>query len=239
MSAGMARRSLFLERGLIVAGALLVVAASAGLGYRFLASRLALQEFDTRPAPAAAQVSPYPTGGLVVQGGESPELGLWSAKRIRAYKESLLLMKDPAIAVVSIPRLQIRVPVFEGTGELALNRGAGWIEGTARPGVRGDGNIGIASHRDGFFRALKDIAIGDMLELSAAEGLSTYVVDSLEIVSPEDVHVLRTRDVPSVTLVTCYPFYFAGDAPQRFIVHAAQKRQDGEHPAVSGSAASR
>jgi sortase A len=83
------------------------------------------------------------------------------------------------------------------------------------------GNVGIAGHRDGFFRGLKDISVGDEIDLIMTKEKTTYVVDQIEIVSPADVHVLEPRSTSSLTLVTCYPFYFVGDAPQRFIVHAA------------------
>ena len=87
------------------------------------------------------------------------------------------------------------------------------------------GNIGIAGHRDGFFRALKDIAMGDLITLSSRTATTTYSVDQIEIVTPEDVSVLAPRAGPSVTLVTCYPFYYSGDAPQRFIVHGIEKQE--------------
>ena len=87
------------------------------------------------------------------------------------------------------------------------------------------GNIGIAGHRDGFFRVLKDIAVGDLMTLSSSSATKTYAVDQIEIVTPNDVSVLAPRAGPSVTLVTCYPFYYWGDAPQRFIVHAIEKQE--------------
>jgi sortase A len=85
----------------------------------------------------------------------------------------------------------------------------------------------MAGHRDGFFRALKDIALGDTIELTTTGGSFPYAVDELEIVTPADVRVLKPRGRPSVTLVTCYPFYFVGDAPQRFIVHASMQQPKG------------
>jgi sortase A len=126
------------------------------------------------------------------------------------------------MAVLSIDKLRIRVPVFDGTDDLVLNRGVGWIMGTARPGEAG--NIGIAGHRDGFFRGLKDIIVGDAVELKTLEEQATYIVDQIEIVNPESVEVLQPGGVPSLTLVTCYPFYFIGSAPQRYIVHATLKQ---------------
>ena len=108
--------------------------------------------------------------------------------------------------------------MLEGTDDLTLNRGVGHIAGTALVGE--DGNIGIAGHRDGFFRGLKNIRVGDRIDLEEPDRIKTYVVERLEIVDPENVSVLRSSSRPSLTLVTCYPFYFIGAAPRRFIVHA-------------------
>ena len=83
-----------------------------------------------------------------------------------------------------------------------------------------DGNIGIAGHRDGFFRELKDIKIGDHVEMEERGRTATYVVDRVTIVDPRNVSVLRAESEPALTLVTCYPFYYIGSAPKRFIVHA-------------------
>lgn len=148
----------------------------------------------------------------------SVDFSLWSPKRIKAYLDSLTLMKDTPMAVLALDRLQIKAAVFAGTDDLALNRGLGWIPGTAKPGEAG--NIGIAGHRDGFFRALKDSAIGDVIQLKSDQKLSTYRITSFETVTPDNVSVLRPTDAATLTLVTCFPFYFVGDAPQRFIVHA-------------------
>ena len=130
---------------------------------------------------------------------------------------------SPAIAVLRIERLRLVVPVFHGTGKADLNRGAGWIETTASPGS--DGNVGIAGHRDQFFRPLKDIKLGDAIELDAPDGDRTYVVTGTSIVEPTRVDVLDPSPEPQLTLVTCYPFYYVGAAPKRFIVHASIKRE--------------
>jgi sortase A len=142
---------------------------------------------------------------------------------VTAYHASLSSRKDAPLAVIYIAKANIRVPVYGDTGEWALNRGVGWIAGTARPGEAG--NVGIAGHRDGFFRGLKDVAVGDEIELLTLQESARYAVDQIEIVKPEDVGVLRPRDLPSLTLVTCYPFYFIGDAPKRYIVHAPLKER--------------
>lgn len=141
---------------------------------------------------------------------------LWSEKRIAAYKETLSEHFDSPVALLEIAKIHLEVPVFNGTDEAILNRGVGRIIGTGRPG--GKGNIGIAGHRDGFFRALKDVAIGDSVDLLTTEGQRRYRVDNITIVTPYNVEILRDRNVPTLTLVTCYPFYFHGDAPQRYIL---------------------
>jgi sortase A len=205
---------------------LLVIYVGAGL-HRGISSRLALSRFDK--ARAAVPDSKAPAGPqgapVVLPGDEKVDVSLWSPKRVREYQASLQVKKDVPVAVLRLERLKIRVPVFEGTDELTLNRGVGWITGTARPGDVG--NVGIAGHRDGFFRGLKDVSVGDAIELSTVGGTATYAVDQVQIVSPDNVSVLRQRRTPSLTLVTCYPFYFVGDAPQRFIVQAALKEQAG------------
>jgi sortase A len=151
----------------------------------------------------------------------SVDFSLWSAVRIKAYKESLKHETEPAIALLKIPKLRIVAPVMEGIGDVALNVGVGRIPGTAHPGE--PGNLGLAGHRDGFFRGLKDIGKGDTIEVVTKGKTDVYAVDEVRIVKPADVQVLRASATPSVTLVTCYPFYFVGNAPQRYIVHASLK----------------
>jgi sortase A len=218
------RLLLFAERFLMVAGVALLALVAAALIHRFVYSRLALAEFDRNQAALVQKTS---ASDAPAQVDERVDLTLWSEKRIREYRASLLVKKDAPLGVLKIEKLKVRVPVFEGTDDLALNRGVGWIAGTARPGDPGNGNIGMAGHRDGFFRGFKNIAVGDAIELATPGVVSLYTVDNIEIVSPDDVQVLRPRGQPSLTLVTCYPFYFVGDAPQRFIVHATLKQQVG------------
>ncbi len=149
----------------------------------------------------------------------SADLRLWSPERIRAWQDA---QSDPALplAILRVPKIRLEVPVLQGTSEWTLNRAVGHIEETAGPG--GDGNIGLAGHRDGFFRGLADVRAGDLLEIESPERVDIYSVERTWIVQPEDVWVLDPTAVPSVTLVTCYPFYFIGPAPQRFIVRAVR-----------------
>lgn len=127
---------------------------------------------------------------------------------------------DPGsvIAVLRIPNIELEVPVYQGTTEHVLRRGAGLVEGTALPGAVG--NVGIAAHRDTHFRGLKDVAIGDLVELGTPGQTQVFRITALEVVDPADVHVLDDTGEPMLTLVTCYPFYFVGNAPQRYIVRA-------------------
>lgn len=140
---------------------------------------------------------------------------LWSQERVSAYRQS---PKDAPEAVLRIPSIKLEVPVYGNTSELNLNRGAGHIEGTAQP--EDSGNVGLAAHRDGFFRKLKDAALEEEIFLEHPGGTARYRITEIQIVSPEDSSVLRPTRVPSLTLVTCYPFYFVGNAPQRYIVRA-------------------
>ena len=148
----------------------------------------------------------------------APDQSLWSPERIAAWRTA---GKDPAsrpLAVLRIPKIHLEVPVLEGTDEVVLNRAVGHIEDTAKPGA--DGNSGIAGHRDGFFRGLKDILPGDVIELETLRTTEVYRIARTWIVDPEDVSVLDPTPARSLTLVTCYPFYFVGSAPRRFIVRA-------------------
>jgi sortase A len=181
-----------------------------------LMSQAAVEQFEAQNR--SASISPADT-----EAGEKtspPDFLSWSENRIRAYQSSLGEHLAPASAVLRIPKIRLEVPVLEGTDDLTLNRGVGRIEGTARVGE--DGNIGIAGHRDGFFRGLKNIQVGDKLQMDDPDGTMTYEVDQIKIVKPSDVEVLHERSKPSLTLVTCYPFYFIGSAPERYIVHASR-----------------
>jgi sortase A len=122
------------------------------------------------------------------------------------------------IALLRISRVGLEVPVFADTSERNLYRGAGWVKGTSAPDD--GGNMAIAAHRDSYFRALKDVAVGDIIEIESITQQQTYRVVKLSIVEPEDVSSLYATDTAAVTLVTCYPFYFVGNAPQRYIVRA-------------------
>jgi len=168
---------------------------------------------------ARAGVERFVAHQAVAAESATPDLSLWSPERIVAWRKALTGAAAEPLAVLRIPRLRIEVPVLPGTDDVTLDRGVGHIEDTALPGA--EGNSGIAGHRDGFFRGLKDIAEGDVIELETAGGKDSYRVERTWIVDPEDVSVLDPTPTRAVTLVTCYPFYYVGPAPRRFIVRAA------------------
>lgn len=127
---------------------------------------------------------------------------------------------DEPIGRIEIPRLRLSVAVVEGVDTTSLRHAIGHIPGTALPGKAG--NVGLAGHRDTFFRPLKDLRIKDEIQVSTPHGNFKYQVVSLKIVEPEDVGVLAPSGENVLTLVTCYPFYFIGPAPKRWIVRAIQ-----------------
>jgi sortase A len=147
-----------------------------------------------------------------------PDQSLWSPTRVTAWHAALREPAPAPIAVLRIPKIRLEVAVLPGTDEGTLNRAVGHIEDTAVPGT--DGNAGIAGHRDSFFRGLQSIAVGDAIELETLKGTETYRIERTWVVDPDDVSVLDPTPERSITLVTCYPFYFVGSAPQRFIVRA-------------------
>lgn len=125
------------------------------------------------------------------------------------------------LGLLKISRVHLQVPILEGTDEFTLNRGVGWIRGTSLPGE--EGNLGIAGHRDSFFRQLKNIEVGDEIEVLTVNANDVYKVDGIRIVAPSEIDVLGPREKSSITLVTCYPFSFIGPAPSRYIVEASLK----------------
>jgi sortase A len=200
---------------LLFLGSFLVFTYSAVRMYGGAYSRAALQEFSRKQKSMTASGRENPSS----RKAGIPDFRLWSDKRIEAYQSGLLGNVPPPLGVLEIPSIELEVPLLEGSDDLTLNRGVGHIEGTTAPGAIG--NVGIAGHRDGFFRGLKDLRLSDTMDLFTEKGNSRYVVDEILIVPPENVSVLAPRSKPALTLVTCYPFYFVGSAPLRYIVHAS------------------
>ena len=215
------------ERTLLAVGLAFLALYAAARIHQVILSRVSVDEFEAQRSEKSGRLSTIKT----------PDFHLWSVARIREYEKSLSSPQSQTLAVLRIPKIQLEVPVLDGTDEITLNRAVGLISGSALPG--NGGNVGIAGHRDGFFRGLKDVEEGDEIELETLTGTQLYAVDSISIVSPDDVSVLSPRARPSLTLVTCYPFYFVGSAPQRYIVQAslttAGSKPEARFPRGTGS----
>jgi sortase A len=119
---------------------------------------------------------------------------------------------------IEIPRIGLKAMIREGVSQRTLALAVGHIPGTAVPGKTG--NVGMAGHRDTFFRDLRNVRLGDNIIVTTLDGSFEYRVETSEVVRPQDTRVLNDAGRPELTLVTCYPFYYVGSAPERFVVHA-------------------
>jgi sortase A len=194
---------------------------SAQYGYRS-----ALEAFEESragivpAAPGTAADDSLPHAGLDYA---PPDQSAWSAERVRQYTEARWAVPLTPEAVIRIAGLGLEVPVYPGATEANMTRGAGRITGSPRFGE--PGNVGVSSHRDGFFRKLKDIRVGDEIVVDTRAASYRYVVEEIRITGPTDTAVLWPGDVPEITLVTCYPFNFIGRAPQRYVVRAELRKE--------------
>ncbi|MET0661417.1 MAG: class D sortase [Steroidobacteraceae bacterium] len=152
----------------------------------------------------------------------APDVSDWSATRLKHYREALSQRIAAPVAVLRIHSVGLEIPVFPDVRELYLNRGAGLIPGTQPPGL--GGNLGIAGHRDGFFRALKDVRVHDVIELQTPRHVYTYRIDAIDVVDQSNASALSDTLEPTITLVTCFPFYYVGNAPQRYVVKGMLER---------------
>jgi sortase A len=210
---GPASLRLWLERGCLVLGTSGLLLVTAVFLDGWLGYRAALAAFD---APAAPEARPGDAAARAVAVEPAPGMPRASATR---GPQADVDTAGGAIALLRIPRLDVTVPVFPGTDRRTLNRGAGLVEGTARPGARG--NSVISAHRDSFFRPLKDIALDDRIEVVDPQGtLRGFRVAEIFITDPLDVSVLEATDSALLTLITCFPFNYVGFAPDRLIVRA-------------------
>jgi sortase A len=130
------------------------------------------------------------------------------------------LQPGDLVGRVTIPRLDVSAIVNEGVDKMTLARAVGHVPSTARPGE--PGNIAIAAHRDTHFRPVRNLKVGDLIQMETKDAVYDYKVEKMWIVSPEDVSVLKPTKVAALTLITCYPFNFVGHAPKRYIIRATQ-----------------
>jgi LPXTG-site transpeptidase (sortase) family protein len=174
------------------------------------------KSFPKKEEPAAAQTDSFASF--------SREDEEWSEMAGEIDRDGDFTEGD-LIGRIKIPRVGVSALVLHGVGSRTLRRGVGHIPGTAQPDR--NGNVGLAGHRDSFFRGLKDISKNDTIELTTLDGTFEYKVEWIKIVRPRDTHVLEDEGDAALTLVTCYPFYYVGSAPKRFIVRARRIGESG------------
>lgn len=183
-----------------------------------MAQSTAVQQ-NTAQLIAVTESSANGNGPLDLEGTDQPDTSLWAAGRVADYQASLQAELPEVLGVLEVPSVGLKVPVYATNSELVMDRGAGIIDGMSYP--HEPGNIGISGHRDGYFRVLKDVQRGDLISLKTLEGEKHFRIHATDIVAISDEKLLRDTDDQTVTLVTCYPFYFVGHAPKRFIVRAS------------------
>ena len=132
------------------------------------------------------------------------------------------LSEGDLLGKLEIPRLRLSVMIMEGVADKTLRLGGGHIPGTTYPGA--PGNSGFAAHRDTFFRNLRNVRKDDLIHFTTRSHTFTYRVASTAVVKPSDAGVLAPTSSETITLVTCFPFYYVGPAPKRFVVHAVRAR---------------
>jgi LPXTG-site transpeptidase (sortase) family protein len=135
---------------------------------------------------------------------------------------------------MAIPRLGLTAMIGEGLTPRVLDRAVGHVPGSPFPGE--PGNVGLAGHRDTYFRRLQGIHPRDLIRIATPDGEFSYRVVNTAVVDPHDAEVLRDQSFSGLTLVTCYPFNFLGSAPRRFIVRATQTSTDSARATTSGRA---
>jgi sortase A len=213
---------LFSEVSSYVIGASLVLYAFSSWASGQLDNKIAESAYISQQARAENTVTP----SMDLPGeGTSAKVDIvdWSVKRIAAWRETFDDDGPEAFAMLSVPSAGISVPLFKGADDRNLNAGAALIKGTDEPGVE-YGNTGIAGHRDGFFRGLQNVKIGEPITINANGEELSYRISDITIVDPTNIDTLLPQQSEVVTLVTCYPFYFVGHAPQRYVVQAVRQK---------------
>jgi sortase A len=168
---------------------------------------------------AACWTTALACGAALAYSGHAVHAAAHRAAGVTAVRPARQSLAEGAVVgELQIPALHLAVPVIQGDDSASLLRGVGHIPGTVLPG--GLGTVGLAGHRDTFLRKIAGIQPHTLIEVSRGDSLYRYVVDSTQIVHPEDVQILETADIPELVIVTCYPFHFIGAAPLRFIVKA-------------------
>jgi len=168
-------------------------------------------------------------GCLGMYAYETVEARRFQAEQTAAFERSVKaelrprVVRSGLIGMLDVPRLQLSTPVIEGDDSRTLKRAVGHLPDTPMPWDAG--NSAIAGHRDGLFRPLKDVKVGDEIRFRTTRDVFRYRVTKTSIVMPDDLSVLAPQSDPAtLTLITCYPFYYIGAAPKRFVIHADREQ---------------
>ena len=210
------RRLAWIERTLYAVSVILIggwaaIQLDASLYGYFQEQRLSKMINDRRAAPDPAPTVPPPAPHLI-------PVEPAPAVTPEPPPPAPPIADEALVGRIEIPRLNLRAIIAEGIDTRTLRRAVGHLPGTPMPGEHG--NVVLAGHRDTFFRALKDVRQDDIVRITTPRGRYEYVVEATAVVEPTRTDVLDATTEPSVTLVTCYPFYLVGDAPDRFVVRA-------------------
>lgn len=207
-SAGVLR---WTPRLLVIAGAAMLVWCALVLSDASVAQRIARRSLEIASPPDTLEYASAPVGTT------------------GALRPAPPVLRGGALAELSIPRVQLSAVVLHGSDARTLRRGPGHLENTALPGEAG--NVVIAGHRDSFFRPLRDVRLGDDIFMDTPQEHFHYRVTSLRVVHPQDLSVLEPTHDAMLTLITCYPFWVLGNAPDRFVVRAARVMEQTAIPA--------
>lgn len=122
------------------------------------------------------------------------------------------------IGSLTIPALNRKLTIYEGTENKELKKGVGHFIKSVLPGE--NDNCVLSGHRDTVFRQLGNLKIGDLLIVETSAGKFTYEINGTRIVHADDKTVIVPLDHAVLTMTTCYPFNYIGPAPDRYIVSA-------------------
>jgi sortase A len=183
---------------------------------------------------AAGPAANSPASDALAQNGTPPSPRTETSPRSSAPARAPV--DDGAlIGRLQIPRLGLSAIVMEGVSARTLRRAVGHVPGTPLPGQ--PGNVSLSAHRDTFFRGLRKIQPGDLITVSTVSGdVHQYRVAAMRVVSPSDTKILNAYNGPGLNLITCFPFYYVGPSPKRFIVHADESADSAVTQAGSPSA---
>lgn len=196
-------RGVFAHRLIHIMSSLMIMAGCAALGY---VAYMAVSARYFQETEAAKFAKPAKMEDVSPTSKSVPKTGLAAEGEV--------------IGMIEIDSVGVRAVVVQGDSTKVLRRAVGHVPGTPMPGEAG--NVALAAHRDTIFRPLRNIKPGDVVDLRTQGGVIQYRVRSTEIVPPSDVSVLQSHGRDELTLITCYPFYYVGHAPNRFIVRAEE-----------------